>query len=156
MNHGEIETLVRQTGGALSEAAAKGVRHGWISLDSVMIDEGANLSITSFVVCPTGPDTDVADFADVIRACLNRSDLDTTGSTLARVVSVIDAAQNDPIDQFVERVGGALVRMPKSTRCSNGPIRSRVCVPSTSRMPPTSSGAASWSNGSSIGSGPSG
>jgi DNA-binding SARP family transcriptional activator/WD40 repeat protein len=103
----EIVALATRVGGALAEAEARGVQHGWVTLDNVVVDGGA-FAITNFVVCPRVPPHDAGDFATVLRACVEVAQPPVTG---ARRVAV-DAALDDTaagVAHLVTRFTQALV-----------------------------------------------
>ncbi len=63
----DLDRLVLRIGGALADAAARGVQHGWVNLDNIVVDERGQLFLTNFVVSPTTRGHDAADFASVLR-----------------------------------------------------------------------------------------
>ena len=108
----DLDHLVLRIGGALADAAAAGVEHGWVTLDNIVVDERGQLFLTNFVVCPTTPGHDAADFASVLRATVDRCDPRLPGHVERSLGSVLDAP-GDSIECFVDAV----------TTCAGGPAR---------------------------------
>ncbi len=90
----EIARIVHDVGGALAVAAQRGLVHGWITLDNIVIGDTGDASITNFVICPVRPPCDVADFAVVIEQCLDRV-ADRSDERCARIKSVLSEARAD-------------------------------------------------------------
>jgi len=76
----DVVEMVRRIGGALVLAEDRGVRHGSISLDSILIDERGSSYITDFTIVHESEPHDVADLAATVAACVhqNRRDGDPT------------------------------------------------------------------------------
>ena len=98
-------------GGALADAAARGVEHGWVNLDNIVVDERGQLFLTNFVVSPTTRGHDAADFASVLRATVDRCDPRLPGHVERSLESVLDAP-GDSIECFVDAVTTALATQP--------------------------------------------
>jgi WD40 repeat protein/DNA-binding SARP family transcriptional activator len=115
MSHAEIAALATRVGGALAEAESRGVQHGWVTLDNVVIDDGA-FAVTNFVVCPRVPARDASDFATVLRSCADVAEpplraghraaidaaLDDTGQGVAQLVAGFTQALLSTTDAEVE------------------------------------------------------
>ena len=52
MTTAEIHELTNRVGTALVEAEQRGVRHGWITVDNVVLDDTGRAFLVNFVICP--------------------------------------------------------------------------------------------------------
>jgi WD40 repeat protein/DNA-binding SARP family transcriptional activator len=96
----ELAELVRRVGGALVHAASRGVQHGWITLDNIVIDDGA-AALANFVVCPTATELDTVALGEVLATCVDRTQLRDADSMCRRVHAVVERASELPMDEFV-------------------------------------------------------
>lgn len=103
----EVGELVRRVGGALVDAAGRGVKHGWITLDNIVIDGEGGAAITNFVVCPSSMEPDTVAFAEVLATCLDRCDSRGAEATRHRLEALLTTA-NRSIEDFVEQLTAVL------------------------------------------------
>lgn len=115
LTHDDIVALATRIGGALGEAAGRGIGHGWVTLDNVVIDDGA-FAVTNFVVCPRVPGHDTSDLAGVLRACIDVAEPTIAGARRAAVDAALGDTEGTVAD-LVERFTHALVS-------TSDPIRS--------------------------------
>ena len=118
----DLDHLVLRVGGALADAAARGVEHGWVTLDNIVVDERGQLFLTNFVVCPTTPGHDAADFASVLRASVERCEPGLPDHVERSVGSVLDAP-GDSIEGFVAAVTTALAAQPEAVDVRVNPFK---------------------------------
>ena len=95
-----IVDIAVRIGGALLEAAAHGLEHGWITLDNIVGDDG-RFAIGNFVICPRNRGHDVADFAAVLKACLQRAQPPISGTVGDDLSSILDHPGED-LAAFIE------------------------------------------------------
>ena len=106
MSHAEIAALATRVGGALAEAQSRGVQHGWVTLDNVVIDDGA-FALTNFVVCPRVPAHDASDLATVLRSCADAAQPTLGGTHRAAVEAALEDTGGG-VAQLVARFTQAL------------------------------------------------
>ncbi|MCU0261946.1 MAG: hypothetical protein MUE78_13085, partial [Ilumatobacteraceae bacterium] len=112
----EIVDLVMRVGGALAEAAARGVAHGWVTLDNIVLEHGG-YTISNFVVCPRTPPDDATDLAAVLRACTDVAEPRLSGAQREAVEAALDDVRGG-VAALVERFGQAISSTSDPTRWS--------------------------------------
>ena len=104
----ELVALATRIGAALGAARARGVEHGWITLDNIVDDDG--WALTNFVVCPRTPGSDTADLATVLDACVHRLQPPLPAAAQHELDAVLAArgvAVDELVASFVRVLSGA-------------------------------------------------
>jgi DNA-binding SARP family transcriptional activator/WD40 repeat protein len=107
MTYVEIVELADRIGGALAEATTRGVAHGWITLDNVIVDQGT-FWLTNFVVCPRSCSHDCEDFAALLQSCVEVAVPAMSPQRRADVEAAL-STDDATITELVERFRRALV-----------------------------------------------